>query len=185
MMRKALTLTLTVGLAVVALIVSVNLIAVAGPVGTGFTYQGYLEDGSGAVNGDYDFEFKLYDALSDGTLEDTVTKEDVTVTDGVFTAQLDFGSDAFDGEARWLEIGVRPGDQTGGYTTITPRTELTPAPYALHALDAWSINGNSGTTPGTNFLGTTDQVSLTLAVSGTAALRLEPAEFVGVLVLPG
>lgn len=38
----------------------------------------------------------------------------------------------------------------------------------------WSLSGNAGTTPGTNFLGTTDEVSLTLAVSGTGALRLEP-----------
>jgi hypothetical protein len=40
--------------------------------------------------------------------------------------------------------------------------------------DFWSLTGNGGTTPGTHFLGTTDEVSLTLVVSGTAALRLEP-----------
>ena len=40
--------------------------------------------------------------------------------------------------------------------------------------NGWSLTGNSGTVYGTNFLGTTDGVSLTLAVSGTAALRLEP-----------
>jgi hypothetical protein len=39
----------------------------------------------------------------------------------------------------------------------------------------WSLTGNSGTTPGTNFLGTTDAVSLTLRVSNTIALRLVPA----------
>jgi hypothetical protein len=38
----------------------------------------------------------------------------------------------------------------------------------------WSLAGNAGTTPGTHFLGTTDGVSLTLAVSGTTALRLQP-----------
>ncbi len=42
------------------------------------------------------------------------------------------------------------------------------------ASDSWSLTGNAGTTPGSNFLGTTDGVSLTLVVSGTAALRLEP-----------
>jgi len=40
----------------------------------------------------------------------------------------------------------------------------------------WSLTGNAGTNPTTNFVGTTDAVSLTLAVSGTAALRLAPAE---------
>ena len=38
----------------------------------------------------------------------------------------------------------------------------------------WSLSGNAGTTPGPHFLGTTDEVTLTLAVSSTAALRIEP-----------
>jgi hypothetical protein len=76
---------------------------------TGFTYQGRLTDGDSLANGDYDFEFKLYDAASNGTqVGSTVTKEDVTVTDGLFTVQLDFGAEVFTGDARWLEIGVGP-----------------------------------------------------------------------------
>jgi hypothetical protein len=47
----------------------------------------------------------------------------------------------------------------------------------VHDSDYWSLTGNGGTTPGTHFLGTTDEVSLTLAVSGTAALRLEPGAY--------
>jgi hypothetical protein len=39
----------------------------------------------------------------------------------------------------------------------------------------WSLSGNADTVPGSHFLGTTDAVSLTLAVSGTTALRIEPA----------
>ncbi len=38
----------------------------------------------------------------------------------------------------------------------------------------WSLNGNSGTTPGTNFLGTTDNQALELKVNGQRALRIEP-----------
>jgi hypothetical protein len=37
----------------------------------------------------------------------------------------------------------------------------------------WSLTGNTGTTSA-NYLGTTDNMSLTLAVSGTAALRIMP-----------
>ena len=33
---------------------------------TAFTYQGRLFDGSGPANGNYDFEFKLYDASTGG-----------------------------------------------------------------------------------------------------------------------
>ena len=39
----------------------------------------------------------------------------------------------------------------------------------------WSLSGNSGTTPGTDFLGTTDDAALQLHVNGSRALRLEPA----------
>jgi hypothetical protein len=57
----------------------------------------------------------------------------------------------------------------------------------------WSLTGNSSTNPATHFLGTTDGVSLTLAVSGTAALRLVPNEvspnliggYIGNSVAPG
>ena len=38
----------------------------------------------------------------------------------------------------------------------------------------WSLTGNSGTTPGTNFLGTTDNQALELKVNGQRALRIEP-----------
>ncbi|MHC4475122.1 MAG: autotransporter outer membrane beta-barrel domain-containing protein, partial [Planctomycetota bacterium] len=44
-----------------------------------------------------------------------------------------FGSSVFDGNAVWLEIGVRPGDMNDPnvYTTLSPRQEVTPVPYAL------------------------------------------------------
>jgi len=38
----------------------------------------------------------------------------------------------------------------------------------------WSLTGNAGTTPGTNFVGTTDNKALELKVNKQRALRLEP-----------
>ena len=116
-------------------------------LGTAFTYQGRLTDGGAPASGAYDFEFRLYDALSGGNpVGSPVTKDDVTVSAGLFTVQLDFGS-VFDGTALYLEIGVRPGASTGPYTTLTPRQALTAAPYALHAARApWS--GLSGVPAG-------------------------------------
>jgi hypothetical protein len=38
----------------------------------------------------------------------------------------------------------------------------------------WHLGGNAGTTPGTDFLGTTDNKALELKVNGTRALRIEP-----------
>ena len=100
-------------------------------------------DGGAPANGVYDFQFALFDDESAGTRWVRPSpKADVTVTDGLFTVELDFGS-VFDGTALWLEIGVRPGSDTGAYTTLSPRQPLTPTPYALYASQApWSgLNG--------------------------------------------
>jgi hypothetical protein len=111
----------------------------AAPLDTGFTYQGRLTDGGSPANGTYDFEFSLYDAASDGSqVGSTVTQDDVAVSNGTFIVQLDFGSSAFDGSARWMAVGVRAGSSTGAYTTLTPRQALTAAPYALYAPSAGS-----------------------------------------------
>jgi hypothetical protein len=51
--------------------------------------------------------------------------------DGLLNAELDFGANAFDGSARWLEIAVRSPTGSGDFTTLSPRQPLTVAPYAL------------------------------------------------------
>jgi hypothetical protein len=106
----------------------------ATPVGTVWTYQGRLMDANSAADGEYDFTFKLFDdpnVVDSNQVGNDVNVPDVDVTDGYFTVELDFGGDVFDGDARWLEVGVRPGDSNGVYTALSPRTELTPVPYAL------------------------------------------------------
>lgn len=40
--------------------------------------------------------------------------------------------------------------------------------------EAWLLQGNAGTTPGTDFLGTTDDVAFQIHVNGERAFRLEP-----------
>jgi hypothetical protein len=106
----------------------------AGPMGTAWTYQGQLIDANNAAEGVYDFNFGLYDTAGDGNqVGSDVNVPDVDVIDGYFTVALDFGSSVFEGDARWLEIGVRPGDSGGGFTTLSPRQELTPTPYAINA----------------------------------------------------
>lgn len=112
--------------------------AQAQEVGSAFTYQGRLEYGGVPADGLYDLHFELYDDPDAGTLLGAVTVEDHSVDEGFFTVQLDFG-EVFDGDARWLQIGIRPGDDTGAYTSLSPRQALTPAPYALYAAGApWS-----------------------------------------------
>ncbi|NJN83802.1 MAG: hypothetical protein HC802_17030 [Caldilineaceae bacterium] len=60
-----------------------------------------------------------------------VSGNDVAVVDGLFTVALDFGN-VFDGRALWLEIKVRPGASSGGYTLLAPRQALLATPYALN-----------------------------------------------------
>jgi hypothetical protein len=73
--------------------------------------------------------------LEDGSqIGTTLNQEGVTVAQGVFTVQLDFGAAAFDGSARYLDISVRAGPSADPYTHLAPRQLLTAAPYALYAL---------------------------------------------------
>ena len=71
----------------------ITLLVLAVPVAAqtpDFTYQGSLNNGGTAANGSYDIRFELYTAASGGTLLNTVTRLGVTVTNGAFTAVLDF-----------------------------------------------------------------------------------------------
>ena len=104
----------------------------AASMGTAFTYQGRLLDNDTPAEGIYEMEFKLYDSATDpNQLNGTFSLRSVEVVDGFFIVQLDFGSDVFSGDARWLEIGTRPADTTDPFVTLSPRQELTPTPYAL------------------------------------------------------
>lgn len=122
------------------------------PVGNAFTYQGYLEDGGSPANGSYDLQFELYDAAAAGVqLGSTITLDNLSVVNGLFTAELDFGSGLFGGGGRWLEIGVRPGASGGAFTLLTPRQELTPAPYALGMPNVYTNEGINFVGVGRNF----------------------------------
>jgi hypothetical protein len=101
-------------------------------VGTAFTYQGQLKSGGSAYNGTCNFQFGLWDSLSGGLQvsgTSTQTVSSVTVTNGLFTAPIDFGANAFNGDARYLGIAVAC--PSGSYIPMTARQALTPAPMAL------------------------------------------------------
>jgi hypothetical protein len=89
-----------------------------------FTYQGQLKDAGTPAIGDFDLTFRLFDAESAGNqIGGDVALVGVAVTDGLFTAELDFGWGVFDGAPRWLEIEVNG-------ETLAPRQAITSAPYA-------------------------------------------------------
>jgi hypothetical protein len=128
----------------------------AEPMGMAWTYQGRLMDVDNPANGLYDFQFKLFDdanTVTGNQLGGTIDVNDLDVIDGYFTVVLGFNDpNDFNGDARWLEIDVRPGDSNdpNAFVILSPRQEVTPTPYAIYAKAAGSIPGgiNGGGVPG-------------------------------------
>ena len=97
--------------------------------GSGFTYQGRLDKDGAPANGQFDFQFALYDEVSRGSqIGATVAANRVPVSGGLFTVVLDFGQVFWQGQ-RFLEVHVRPAG-SGSYTALSPRQSITPAPIA-------------------------------------------------------
>lgn len=144
---------------------------------TAITYQGQLQDGAQPFDGTAGMEFRLFDSLEGGSQVGTVqTLADVPVTNGLFQVELDFGN-VYGAGPLYLEVRIDG-------QTLVPRERITSTPLAVHALSLdpayeaehfWRQDGNAGTTPGTDFLGTTDDTPLEFHVNGGRGLRIEPA----------
>ena len=180
-------------LALGALVVTAGVVVARGPgshsgaplaqsaLGTGFTYQGRLDEGGNPADGAFDLRFILFDSDVGGAqVGGILALEDVGVDNGLFTARLDFGDGVFTGDARWLEVAVRPGASVDDHTIMSPRQALTPTTYAMFAANAWSLLGNRSTSQGTNFLGTTDNQPLVFKTNGAEAMRIDTAGRVGI-----
>ncbi len=105
------------------------------------TYQGRLSDGAAQANGSYDLRFTFYEALTDGAAQgDTIVKENVPATNGIFTVQLEVGTTFINKtlNPRFLEIAVRPGAAAGNdpFTTLNPRQPISEVPFAVNAVNA-------------------------------------------------
>lgn len=102
-----------------------------------FIYQGSLRQGGLPANGNFDFQFRLFDALSGGTQQgSTLTLTRIAVSHGLFTVSLDFGAGAFSSADRYLEIAVNG-------TTLSPRVKVAPASYALFSFKTWETSGSN------------------------------------------
>ncbi|NTU64823.1 MAG: hypothetical protein HGB05_15850, partial [Chloroflexi bacterium] len=142
------------------------------PTGSSFTYQGRLIKNGQPISDVCALSFSLWDASSGGSFLNSNTFNTVPISNGLFTVQIDYGSNTFNGDERWIETAVKcTGD--ANYITLSPRTKLTAAPYAIYSLNSWALNGNGGT-GGNGFIGTTDNTALTIGVNGQSALRIYP-----------
>ena len=120
-------------------------------VGTAFTYQGELLLNGVPVIGDCDFQFSLWDDPLAGSQVGPTLTMTASLGNGRFTVRLDFGDDRFTGRPRWLEIKVCHPSPCNNYTTLAPRQELTPAPYAL-ALPALRTTPSGGSPDSANVI---------------------------------
>jgi len=119
---------------------------------TAFTYQGRLMQAGQAAGGTYDMRFRVNSAPTGGSQPGpTFCADNVSVAGGLFTVVIDVGQQFATGEARYLEIEVRPdtGQNCGtttGYTVLVPRQPLTDTPRAMVANIAHALaipNGSS------------------------------------------
>lgn len=117
---------------------------------TAFTYQGQLRDGVAPANGSYDLILQAFkDATGGNPVGPPQCINDHAVTEGLFTAKVELG-EFHNGAPYYLEVRVRrhaPGvdcSDTSGFTTLSPRQEITPAPLANYARVASSLASPDG-----------------------------------------
>lgn len=168
-----------------------------------FTYQGQLIDDGGAANGQYDFRFNLFKVESDIGDPDAFHNEsqgeeelsNVTVSNGVFTAELDFsefGRSPWDGSSKWLEIEVKEnGEADSEYVKLSPRQSIKPSPYAHYSHDGYvtfTENGaGSGGESGLNLdegvqLGDVPGDAFSVDFAGDDGLHIRKAAQHGIIV---
>ena len=112
--------------------------------GTLFTYQGKLTDAGLPASGNYDLQFTLRNSAL-GQVGSPQIIAPLTISNGLFTVTLDFGYGSFDGNSRWLEIGVRTNGSVASYAILSPLQAVTPTPYAIFSSNAQLLNGLSPT----------------------------------------
>ena len=108
-----------------------------------FSYQGELRDDGQPEPGPCDFQFGLWDAPELGSqVGITQTLTGVQLNDGRFTVLLNdtgqIGASPFAGQALWMAISVDCPTGSGNYVSLTPRQQLTAAPYAHYSSAASS-----------------------------------------------
>lgn len=125
--------------------------ALAAPFGRSFTYQGQLAQSGVPMEGTVTLRFSLWNAAGTGDpptggalVGSPQIVANVPVTSGIFSVALnggdEFGSQAFNGDARWLQVEVCGDAGCTSTTVLGPRQAITGAPYAL---GPWQMNGTS------------------------------------------
>lgn len=148
---------------------------------TVFTYQGQLKNGGTPADGAFDLRFRLYSAATGGSqLGSTLCLDDVPVSGGLFTVPLDFGN-VFSNAGSFLEVDVRANagadcGNANGFTTLSPRQPVTPAPAAIYAQSAGTARFVEDALNAENAVNAQNAVTAQTAVNATNAVSAQTAQ---------
>jgi hypothetical protein len=144
--------------------------------GTTFTYQGRLNNGGSPASGNYDLSFALFGTNAGSiAIAGPVTNTATGVSNGLFTATIDFGPGVFNGGNYWLEVAVRTNGGSG-FTTLSPRQPVTPTPYTIFANTASNL---TGALPSAQLSGTLPSAQLSGTYSGAVTFNNAGNSFTG------
>jgi len=146
---------------------------------TAFTYSGRLNDNGVPVNGSTVFLFTVFDSAGgDTVIHGPLNSGPVDVVNGLFIVRIDFGANVFTGPPRWLDIQARvPGAAT--FKLLTPRQEMTSAPYAIRAQTAGALADGSLTASQLRIGGAAPVAGQFLSYSGGDLVWTDPGVAAG------
>ncbi|AVP97433.1 hypothetical protein C7S18_09595 [Ahniella affigens] len=134
-----------------------------------WTYRGTLNDGGLPANGRYDIRLSLLDSAGAKSLVFPLTFNAVEVKNGAFAIDVDFGTDL--GQFGTLKIKTEVAQGGSGFVALGEPKSFD-AKAALGGV-CWDTQGNAGTNPATDFLGTTDNQPIELRAANARVLRAE------------
>jgi len=155
------------------LLVLILLVAAGSAPAASFLYRGTLEEGAAPAHGRYELRLSLYASPEGGTrLTEPTWISDVDVRQGRFELPVEFHGLPALLDGAWLAVEVRVAGESGwtalaGREAVSLKGEVCPTD--------WALQGNAGTDPALDFLGTTDAQPLELRTQGLRSLRLEPS----------
>jgi len=135
-----------------------------------WTYQGTLSDAGKPANGQYDLRVTLLNEAKTASLTSAITLYSVSVIDGSFSVDVDFGIDLTTTPVMALKTEVQQG--ASGFVSLGAATRFD-AKAALGSV-CWDTAGNAGTTSA-DFLGTTDNQPLSIQANGSQAIWIQPS----------
>jgi trimeric autotransporter adhesin len=135
-----------------------------------WTYRGTLNDGGAPANGKYDLRLTLLDQSKSSISRAPITLFGVDVKNGAFAVDVDFGMNLSTAPAMLLKTEVQQG--ASGFVAMGEPTPFD-AKAALVGV-CWDTEGNSGTNPATNFIGTIDAQPFVIRTQNTPSLRIQP-----------